>query len=347
MMLDLKDTKLHAAALHYVGNKNSEEGCFLSTEALWLEDENQMRALRKLSTGSFSEGETWQFTHGSELQMNETYVFCKRLFDNPEAILSISAELAKHLYEKSEHPQVKPGEFLVAFLENCYFQNQVCRGIVFIKIEHKEIFLRLRQVGQGWDMQLIEGLALQKPDRACLVLDLKQDEGYTIMLADKQKNNDAQYWRDDFLQVKPAADNFNFTSAVLKVTKDFVTKEMPDEFTVSKTESMELLSRSMEYFKSNDQFDRKSFAESVFQDDRVIDSFIKYEEDYCKHYELPSSDQFEINSTAVKKQAKIYKSVLKLDRNFHIYIHGNRELIEKGNDPDGRKYYKIYFENEE
>jgi hypothetical protein len=49
----------------------------------------------------------------------------------------------------------------------------------------------------------------------------------------------------------------------------------------------------------------------------------------------------------VKKQAKIYKSILKLDKNFHIYIHGNREMITKGTDPDGRKFYKIYFENEE
>jgi len=38
--------------------------------------------------------------------------------------------------------------------------------------------------------------------------------------------------------------------------------------------------------------------------------------------------------------------VLKLDKNFHIYIHGNKELIERGTDPDGRKYYKIYFEQE-
>jgi hypothetical protein len=49
---------------------------------------------------------------------------------------------------------------------------------------------------------------------------------------------------------------------------------------------------------------------------------------------------------AVKKQQRIYKSVLKLDKNFHIYIHGNTDLIEKGVDMDGRKYYKIYYQEE-
>ena len=44
------------------------------------------------------------------------------------------------------------------------------------------------------------------------------------------------------------------------------------------------------------------------------------------------ADNFEISAQAVKRQARIFKSVLKLDKNFHIYIHGNRELIEKGFD---------------
>ena len=48
----------------------------------------------------------------------------------------------------------------------------------------------------------------------------------------------------------------------------------------------------------------------------------------------------------MKKQSRAFKSVLKLDKNFHIYIHGDRELIEQGGDKDGRKFYKIYYEDE-
>ena len=54
-------------------------------------------------------------------------------------------------------------------------------------------------------------------------------------------------------------------------------------------------------------------------------------------------DNFKISSQAVKKQSRIFKSVLKLDRNFDIYIHGDKNLIEKGTEKDGRKYYKIYW----
>ena len=63
---------------------------------------------------------------------------------------------------------------------------------------------------------------------------------------------------------------------------------------------------------------------------------------------MPIADVFEISGNAVKKQQRVYKSVLKLDKNFHIYIHGDRELIEKGFD-DGKSmnYYKVYFREEQ
>jgi REP element-mobilizing transposase RayT len=50
-------------------------------------------------------------------------------------------------------------------------------------------------------------------------------------------------------------------------------------------------------------------------------------------------------SEQLKKQARALKSVIKLDKNFHIYIHGNRNLIEQGTDENG-KFYKIYYKEE-
>ena len=38
--------------------------------------------------------------------------------------------------------------------------------------------------------------------------------------------------------------------------------------------------------------------------------------------------------------------VIKLDKNFHFYVHGSRELIEQGVDEEGRKFYKIYYKEE-
>lgn len=37
-----------------------------------------------------------------------------------------------------------------------------------------------------------------------------------------------------------------------------------------------------------------------------------------------------------------HKLVVKLDKNFHIYIHGDKEKIEKGEDSKG-KFIKLYY----
>ena len=39
------------------------------------------------------------------------------------------------------------------------------------------------------------------------------------------------------------------------------------------------------------------------------------------------------------------KSVIKLDKNFSLYIHANRQLIEQGEDEQG-KFYKIHYNKE-
>jgi hypothetical protein len=44
----------------------------------------------------------------------------------------------------------------------------------------------------------------------------------------------------------------------------------------------------------------------------------------------------------------VFKSILKLDKNFHIYIHGRQDLIERGFDEaKGKHFYKVYFEQEQ
>lgn len=84
----------------------------------------------------------------------------------------------------------------------------------------------------------------------------------------------------------------------------------------------------------------------IFKDNSVIESFRKFDQAYREENEVEFSNNFQISSQAVKKQARVFKSVLKLDKNFHIYIHGHKELIEQGIDENGRKFYKIYYENE-
>ena len=106
------------------------------------------------------------------------------------------------------------------------------------------------------------------------------------------------------------------------------------------------MNRSVAYFKTNDNFVKEEFETEVFQDQNVIESFDNFKTTFWEASDAKPEDHFDISPQAVKKQARIFKSVLKLDKNFHVYIHGNRELIQQGVDPDGRKFYKIFYNEE-
>src|SRR5699024_9451624 len=187
------------------------------------------------------------------------------------------------------------------------------------------------------------GIGNKKPDKACLIL--FTGEPYTVLIIDSS-NNETNYWQNDFINHTPKNDNVNSTNNFLTITKDFITNQVPTDFVVTKADQIDLLNRSVDYFKNHEAFNKQEFEEEVFVDSNVIESFRKFGQTYRQENEMEFADDFEISAQAVKKQARVFKSVLKLDKNFHIYIHGNRELIEQGIDENGRKYYKIYYEEE-
>ena len=83
------------------------------------------------------------------------------------------------------------------------------------------------------------------------------------------------------------------------------------------------------------------------QEPVLMESFEKYKGTFEHQNGQTIEERFDISDTAVRKNAKVFKSILKLDKNFHVYIHGSRELIEKGFDEaTGMNYYKIYFKEE-
>lgn len=96
-----------------------------------------------------------------------------------------------------------------------------------------------------------------------------------------------------------------------------------------------MFNKLVKFFKENDTFDMDEFASEVMVQPEVIDSFNKYKDDYQREWDIVISDNFSISESAVKKQARALKSVIKLDKNFHIYVHGDRKFIEQGQDEKG------------
>lgn len=343
-MIYCENSALQALALHIVGNKLKDDGLCKSERLVDLDD-----SLRKVMVqyfmASFTLDERFSFAHHSGLDFNVAFQTVSCVFDKPDNLLKCSTQLADHLYESSNHTNIKGGEFYVAYFHDIEFDGLVADAIGLFKSETKNTFLRITSIDRISSLDYDEGVDVRKLDKGCLIFNTKKDEGYVVAVVDNTNKSDAKYWVEDFLGVKPRQDKYFQTHNFMSVCKSFVTKQLPSEFEVSKADQAEMLNRSVQYFRKKDEFSIQDFAETVLEHPVVIESFQSYKERYQAERDIEIEDSFAISNDAVKKQARSFKSVIKLDKNFHIYVHGNRNLIEQGEDEKGR-YYKVYYNEE-
>lgn len=337
--------KMDKLIVHFVGNKNNGDGVrFSSAETDFEKIEEHFSFL---VNNSFNFEELYSFHFLPKVELNPVYQFVKSIFENRSSFVDQTQNCSRILYDKSNHPKIKGGELQVAYFTGCVINGKTVDVIGFFKSENKETFLKVLTSKVGFDLESEKGIAVRKLDKGCLIFNTNVKDGYLVSIVDNtNRGEEAQYWKEDFLGVQPVANEFHQTNEFLGIAKNFVTKQLSEDFEVSKADKIDLLNRSVEYFKTHESFDKKEFEKEVFQDAGIIKSFRNFDGNYRQENEIELTDNFEISPQAVKKQARVFKRVLKLDKNFHIYIHGNSELIEQGVEKDGRKFYKIYFDKE-
>lgn len=348
-MITCFESLIESLSIHYIGNKSKNELCIFSEEPLFLLDENLPPLVLEYFIKPFEKiPESFSFFHPSSNELNEVFHFVKRIFNNEADFHEAGVGIAKHLYNVSTHPNIKPGEVYIARFKNILIDGIEKEAIGIFKSEIKEPFLKVQNEGTFFQLQYeLNGINIKKLDKGCLIFNEDEDSGYKVMVVDQtNKSSEALYWTDLFLQLKVRNDEFNQTNTLLTVYKNFISEGVDKDIELTKPEKIDLLNRSIRYFKEKDRFDLDEFNSEVIGHEQGARLFMQYKSDYESRYETGIDERFDISNAAVKKQARIYKSVLKLDHNFHIYIHGNSELIEKGVDENGRKFYKIYYQEE-
>ena len=347
-MTGIDSVLLDQVIVHKIGNPTRGEELKLSVNTLTLNDELVRSMLVKYFLGPINEQELYHFTHINDIGMNEVFNYVRTIFDDRKSFSIQSHLIAQYLYSKSTHSKVKEGELYVVYFREVPFDGEYIDAIGIFKSETKDSFLKVFPHGESWEVVYEEGVNINKLDKGCLVFRSGEVEGYKVAIVDNtNKQKDAQYWVDEFLQVTPYADSYHQTDKYLSLCKSFVTNEYNEKFQVTKSDQIDLLNRSMDYFKTKEQFNLQEFTEEVIYHPEVVDTFIHYKKNFEASRNFEIGDEFDIHLNAVKKQQKVFKSVLKLDKNFHVYIHGRRDLIEKGvDDMSGKKYYKLYYDEE-
>jgi len=349
-MINLKETQLKAVALHKIGSKVHQEG-FVAAESLYPLDDQLKVILRDFFIRSFKNEELHKFVHPETLRENLVYSYCKAIFDaiGTGQLLEQSVNMLKHLYEVSVHPQILSGELYVAYFHGCELDGKEVDAIGIFKTETKDLFLRL--VEDPKEIQLVaeQGINLKKLEKGCLIFNMYQEDGYSLLLINKNQE-DAQYWIEDFLQVVRIQDNSYHTEQFLEMTREFCEDIFAQE--EEKKEQLVFMNKSINYFTQNKEFDLDEFNEEVLTQPEYIEKFENYRQAYEAEQGLDSSGGFPISKYAVRQKKKEFKTILKLDTQIEIHLKNKdaeeaADYIEKGFDEmRGLSYYKIYFNEE-
>ncbi len=346
--MDFSQALIDKLVIHKIGNKAEEEGFTLSRTEITEISEDTETLLHTFFLGKFKSNELYKFNLETCVSEESVFTSISKLFSDEDQFYIQSANIGKRLYEVSTHPNIKTGELYVVYFNNVIIDDFVTDAVGIFKSENKETFLKVYLENDNFDVEYQDGISIKKLDKGCIIANKDAEEGYLIKLLDNtNKNKEAIYWVEDFIQAKVIENNFFNTSTFMEMCKDFSDNVLTQRNNVEKSEQIGFMTKSFDYLMQNPVFDEEDFKERVINNPEVIERFDDFKNDFETTHEVRPKTEFEVDKDALKKTKKFVKSVIKLDRNFHIYVHSRPEYLEKGYDKDRQlSFYKLYFEQE-
>jgi len=350
-MINLYSTQIESISLHRVGNKNKGEGAFLSNQPYMLDDETT-GLLKEYFFKPFREKEEnyFKFSNEVDVEFNELYKIATDIFDTPESTHANSKKIATHLFEQSNHPHIKSGELYVAHLSDVLLDNKKTDAIGIFKSELKHDFLQLNEKGENIEIDILQGININKLDKGCLILNTNKEEGYKILSIDSNRY-DTKYWLENFLAVNALADETFYTKNYLKFCQNFAKDVvLPAE---DKQQEVLFMNKAVNHFAKNDAFEESQFLNEVMENPELIPEFKHYKVEKGPKYSVEDVSNFNIANKAVSDARRKIKNVINLDTNVQIkmdFINPDsaEKFIEKGWDEERQMYYYlVYFNKEE
>ncbi len=349
-MINLYNADIQSLSIHKVGNKSKAEGLLVSRSPYELTDELQP-LIKEYFFKPFREKEEnyYRFDHETDVAFNELFTITEQLFEAPDRAHELSTTIAKHLYDQSEHPHIKPGELYVALIDNVSIDNEKTSVLGIFKSEIKQDFLKFSESDNNLIPVLEQGVNLGKLDKGCLIFNSKKEEGYKVLSIDSNRY-DTKYWLEQFLGVTTFEDDNFYTKKYLKFCQDFAKDVvLPAE---DKKEQVLFMNRAVNHFAKNDNFEETAFVNEVVENPDLIPEFRNYKVEQAPKYKIEDLTNFPISNTAVTATRKKIKNVISLDTNIQIKMdfinpESAERFVEKGWDEERQMYYYLVYFNKE
>jgi hypothetical protein len=348
-MVDLDELNIEQLVVHKVGNKMRDEGYSPSQELHDLSDSRVKELVLKYFLKPFNHDIFYHFFHESELNLNEVYYFAKKIFSDNSSFYSESINILKHLYDKSNHPQIKSGEFYMVYLKNYSVTEKRIDAIGIFKSENKDTYLKVNQENNSFNISYDKGININKLDKGCLIFNEHSEQGFKVQIVDtaaKSQDNEAQYWKKNFLNLKEVEDDKLNTRKFIQMCNEFSANVFEGSLGKDTQDKINFKNSAYQYLEQNSSYDIEDFVEKVFDDEKSKTEFKEYKQRFEEVHRITPAPSFAIEPGTVTQLKKKFNSMLKLDTGFDIKVT-NPNHLEKGYDQEkGMYFYKIYFREE-
>jgi hypothetical protein len=329
---------IKAAVVQRVGNKSNEDGVSFSDDVCQMDGVEE--PFLKLINASFKFDDWKQFYYIDDLELNPTYRFVTKIFDDESCIVQQANNLARHLYEQSIHPNIKIGEFYVVLLDNCEVDDEPAQAIGLFKSEVREAVLTVKMEKNRLVLSSETGMSLKKLEKGCIVFNVDKDNGYKVAVVDNTgSNTDAHYWVDNFLHVRNCNDDYHETERLMEMCTGFVQllkeeSEVDSAFTAKKTS---------EILKTNETLQMDDLADMICQNEEQKQAFESYRQSYEEEYG-DFAEEINVVKKAISRKPVSRMNVLKLGNDFEVKVLNPDAEIESGKDEvSGKRYYTLYY----
>lgn len=349
-MINLYATQIESISIHRVGNKNKNEGVFLS-EVPFNPNDETTGLLKEYFFKPFREKEEnyYKMTNEVDVEFNELYKIVSEIFTDPSRAHLNSKKIASLLFEQSNHPHIKSGEVYVAYLTGLLLDNKKVEAVGIFKSELKHDFIQFEEKDSNLDIVIQQGININKLDKGCLIFNVDMEEGYRVLSVDSNKY-DTKYWLENFLGVDPLSDDNFKTKNYLKFCQNFAKDVvLPAE---DKQQEVLFMNRAVNHFAKNDSFEETNFLNEVMENPELIPEFKHYKVEKGPKYSIEDVSNFDIANKAVSDARRKIKNVIYLDTNIQIKLdfinpESAEKFVEKGWDEERQMYYYLLYFNKE
>lgn len=220
--MQITEARVERLVVHRVGNQARSEPLQLSGKATQVDEGVSALILDGYLKGIVSDKKKYQFYHESDLNLNELYHYSRQFFRGEADLLEVSQRIAKHLYARSQHPNIMAGDLLVILFSGLSDGDREVRALGLFKAEIQEDFLTIVESGEVFDISHASGINPRLIDKGALLL----EHGPLLYAVDRQ-GNEAKFWLDDFLQAMRVPDTSTSSKVVAEVLEQ-ISEEIED-----------------------------------------------------------------------------------------------------------------------